>query len=601
MILKTIPEHSVFMHVAPPRRLPLWQWAEANIFFPAKKPGNISGPFRLANAPYCRGIMDALDDPRIEMVIVMAASQTAKTTVGFIWVYSRADIDAGPTIIAYPNEDLARAKSQNECKCILEASQKLSHLMPRDLKTGWTDLQYRLTTCVVNFIGGNSASNMQARPGRYLMIDEVVSFPPEIKDVGDPINQLVQRTKAFPFNKKIYMPSSPRTPDDHIVRWYSRGDCRHFFVRCPHCMAWGFLKETQFKFDLKMADEESARSAHYECEFCKAPWTEREKNEAVAGGEWRATCVPKDSKIASFHLPSIYATWVTFEYLAKNAIRAYRNPAKEMQSYKNNEWAEPFYTVDAKVRDNALMQCEADYPEGFAGVDAKSGAKIAPFDAPCFRDTYGKKVRQIFGGADKGRDYIQLVIREFTEDGDSALMYKGRVSNFSEWDRVMAYHECFGCLFDARYQTNLIYAAGHKYEGIWYSKGVPARVRSTVLWRGDTYNIDENYKEVKEKNGREVTVINFDSNMLADMLFDRIMRAQYAPAWFIFKGASADDDYVSHMTRQYRDKGQWINPDGKPDHFWDAERLCLLAAETHGFGMKTLAENNEETQDGGEE
>ena len=100
-------------------------------------------------------------------------------------------------------------------------------------------------------------------------------------------------------------------------------------------MAWGFLKETQFKFDLKMADEESARSAHYECEFCKAPWTEREKNEAVAGGEWRPTCVPKDSKIASFHLPSLYATWVTFEYLAKNAIRAYRNPAKEMQSYKN--------------------------------------------------------------------------------------------------------------------------------------------------------------------------------------------------------------------------------------------------------------------------
>jgi hypothetical protein len=86
----------------------------------------------------------------------------------------------------------------------------------------------------------------------------------------------------------------------------------------------------------------------------------------------------------------------------------------------------------------------------------------------------------------------------------------------------------------------------------------------------------------------------FDSNALHTMLSDRIHKAQYAPAWFLYRGATNDKQYVREMTAQYRHEGRWVNPTKRDDHYWDAEALVILAADKAGFKPVNLVEGETE-------
>ena len=87
-------------------------------------------------------------------------------------------------------------------------------------------------------------------------------------------------------------------------------------------------------------------------------------------------------------------------------------------------------------------------------------------------------------------------------------------------------------------------------------------------------------------------VLIFDSNALHTMLSDRIHCAKYAPAWFLYKCATQDSQYVREMTAQYLHERKWVNPTKCDDHFWDAEALCILAADKAGFKPVNLAEDD---------
>jgi hypothetical protein len=536
--------------------------------------------------PFLRGIMYALDDPKYHTVAVVKGAQTGCTLIGHMWIANRAALDGGPTLVVYPNENLARSVSQTRVQPLFEDSPSIAVLLPADLKTDWTNLQYRLRTCVVNFVGSNSPASLASRPIRYVLGDEVSKWPDQTGQESDPVNLVRQRQKTFEHNSKAFFISTPTTENDAILRLASGGDMRKYHVECPYCRGWQVMKWANVKFDSKADVETAAQGSFYECEACKKPWTDRDKMEAVAGGEWRGTQAAGDPGVASFHLPSFLAPWVKWSALVRKFLRTKSSPI-ELQDFVNSELAEPFILADTRIRSELLAEREADY-------DAESGA---PFEAPQFKDSYGKKNRLSFGGIDVGLDYFRCVFREFTEDGESALIWKGTLSTFSQLDELMTRLDIEAACIDARYRADDIYAATFTYAGIWPAKGV-GEFRVPGLWEIQTRNVDEGKK--KEADGRLVAVLMFDSNALHTMLADRINRAQYAPAWFLFRGASTDAQYVREMTSQYRHEGRWVNPTKRDDHFFDAEALCILAADKAGFKPVNLADDETEKQDGKE-
>lgn len=569
MIL-TKTDHSLgpLYYCDPPPSLPLWQWGEEHVILTDRQSTAFPGPYRTRLTPYVRGIMDALDNPKTHTVVIEAGAQTGKTMCAYVWLARCCASDPGPVLVCYPSEDLARSNSQTRIQPLFEDSPDLAALIPEDRRTYWQSLQYRFAGCSVHLTGANSPSQLASRPIRYLLCDEIDKFPPEASKEADPVSLAIQRTKTF-WNRKILLVSTPTTPDGQIHRHALRGDIRRYYVPCHKCGAMQPLSWGQVKWD---ADKPA--TARYECRDCGARWNDLQKRNAVAKGEWRATQEAPEKGVASFHLSSLYAPWVDWMALATKFLRTKSSPV-ELRDFINSDLAEPYVQADMRICDGTMIEREADYAEGELYYRAE-GVRTA-----------------VFGGVDVQQYELVAVFRQFTEAGDSALVWKGRVRNFAELDALATKYGAHACCIDCRYRSQEVYEASLAYRGFWPVIGVPS-FRVPALFEVQTRNIDEGKQGGKV--GRVVTIMVANSNALLTMLAERIERAGDVPQWRLFRGASLDRQYVAEMTAMYRANGLWVNPQKRPEHSTDAEKLAILAAEYAGF-HRTMDSEIKENQE----
>src|SRR5215210_4546301 len=80
----------------PPDRRPPWAWAEQHIGSIAYSP--IPGRFRSDNSPQIREPLEALTDPRVRLVFIIAAIQSGKTSVGELGLCHIIANRPGPTL-----------------------------------------------------------------------------------------------------------------------------------------------------------------------------------------------------------------------------------------------------------------------------------------------------------------------------------------------------------------------------------------------------------------------------------------------------------------------------------------------------------------------
>lgn len=553
-------------YVAPPPDVPLWRWAEAHIILSDRQSTAFPGPYRTRITPYVRGIMDALDDPLVHTVVVEAGAQTGKTLTAYAWLARCVAADPGPALVCYPSEDLARSNSQTRIQPMFEDSPDLAAILPSDRKTQWTALQYRVNGCVVYVTGANSPAQVSSRPIRYLLCDEIDKYPPEASREADPVSLAIQRTKTY-WNRKILLVSTPTTPDGPIHRHASRGDLRRYQVPCHACgslqpLAWGQVRW----------DDGRSETARYECRDCGARWTDLQKRQAVEKGTWRPSQPVGESGVASFHLSSLYAPWVEWAALATKFLRTKASPI-ELRDFVNSDLAEPYVQADMRVRDGALAERESDYAEGELYYRAE-GVRAA-----------------VFGGVDVQQGELVTVFRQFTEAGDSALVWKGALATFGELDGLATRYNAHAVGIDCRYRSTEVYEACLAYRGFWPVIGV-ASFRVPALFEVQTRNIDEGRRAGP---GRIVSVMVANSNALLTMLAERIERGGDVPQWRLYRGATLDARYVREMTAMYRSSGVWVNPRKQPDHFTDAEKLAILAAEYAGF-KRTIEQGQQEAR-----
>ena len=70
----------VLKAMKPPPRLTVSEWADANRML-SSEASSEAGKWRTDRASYQRGIMDAVNNPTIEQVVVMSSAQVGKTEV----------------------------------------------------------------------------------------------------------------------------------------------------------------------------------------------------------------------------------------------------------------------------------------------------------------------------------------------------------------------------------------------------------------------------------------------------------------------------------------------------------------------------------------
>ena len=559
-------------YCAPPPDQPLADWCESHLVLGTRQPTAYPGPLRLDRTPYLRGIMDAMDDPHTHLCVVEAAAQTGKTTVAYGWMIHGIATDPAASLIVYPSEDMARSNSANRIQPLVEDSPSLAYLVPRNRRDDWQLLNYRVGGCTVNLSGANSPAQLASRPIRRLLLDEADKFPTATKGEADAVSLALQRCKSF-WNWQAMMVSTPTTPTGAIHQYFLRGDMREYDARCPRCDEFVRVRWSVVKWSAPDCSD-----AAIVCPVCGERWTEHDRRVAISRGRWRQSRTEGDADpgVVSFHLSGLLAMWCDLPALARKFVRGKRDPSV-MLDFTNSDLAEPFVRADAAVTAPRLREREGDYD-----LDEDAHALRWPADD----DTI------VLGGCDVQKDYFVLVFRQFRKsDGASAQVWRGMPKTWAEIDKLMDAYHVYGVCMDCRYRSSEIYEQSLRISGIWPTAGV-ASWRVPHVFEMQTRSIDEGRRG---GGGRQVDIIVASSNLLLDMLADRVDGRDDAPAWEIPRGACADKDYVSQMTAMYRSNGAWINPSRRPEHYMDAEKLTLMAA--YYIGIRPVEEIPEENED----
>ena len=96
----------------PPDRRPIWEWAEEHITAIPYSPN--PGAFRIGNSPQIREVFDAIINPRVRLISIIAAVQASKTTISEIALAYIVSNLPGPTL--WLNETDEDAKDQSEAR-----------------------------------------------------------------------------------------------------------------------------------------------------------------------------------------------------------------------------------------------------------------------------------------------------------------------------------------------------------------------------------------------------------------------------------------------------------------------------------------------------
>lgn len=376
--------------LVPPPNIKPSEWAEKNVRIPI---GNaIPGPINFRNAPYQRGMIDAIKEPGVFRIDFMTGAQLGKTTVQQCITGYFIDHEPRSQIIANPTQGDIQTFLETKLKPMLEANPKIAGKLakPRGRK-GVNNSR------MISYIGGwlmmswfGSPRTLRGRSAPVTHADEIdgVMAAPE----GCPIELLAQRSASF---GDLILSTRSSTPtikgESRIEAGFLAGDQRRYYVPCPHCGHCQYLRWEQVRWNGResadiqdwesdVGKEHSPTTAMYLCENpeCGALWDDGERVAAIRGAEekgggWRAS-KPYTGHI-SFHAPELLSTFrklrdIVRSYLDKIAVA-------DVQSFINVSMGETYEESGEKADANVLMKRREKYraqvPAGAlvltAGVD----------------------------------------------------------------------------------------------------------------------------------------------------------------------------------------------------------------------------------------
>ncbi len=260
----------------PPMKLSAW--ADENAYLSTDTSAE---PGRFRAYPYQRGIMDAMTDPAVEQISLMKSARIGYTQIVSILIAYHIAHDPCPIMMVQPDIEMAEDYSKDDFEAIVRNFDCLNAIFTGDAgrKKRDTLAFKRFPGGSIRFVGAVSPKGFRKVAVRVLIFDEVDGYDAEAGNEGDPISLGKKRTETF-WNRKIIIGSTPTAGDSRIAREHDAGDCRKYYVPCPHC---GHMHVLEFK-NMKWP-EGDPRAAHFVCPSCEGKITHDKKVRMVERGE----------------------------------------------------------------------------------------------------------------------------------------------------------------------------------------------------------------------------------------------------------------------------------------------------------------------------
>ena len=332
------------------------------------------GRWRTSRVPYMKEPLDMATSHSVEKVVIMAASQVAKSELLMNVMGYYMDQEPSSIMMVQPTVENAEAFSKERIDPTIQATPVLKEKMSvapsedkgRSRKSSSTIRMKHFTGGYLAMVGSNSPSGLASRPIRVLLCDEIDRFGSTQE--GDPLKLAVQRTTNFS-NKKIVFVSTPTTEQradgPTIYEEFMKSDQRGFFVTCPHCgkqfeMEWGNVHWSNDEQGDLVED-----SIRMECPHCNQKVRGNGKPDPylLESGVW----IPKnpEARTIGYHLTSLCSPWVELRDLVEEWVDAnHKKDKKGLQEFINLKLGEPWHEDEADLNLwEKLAQRREFYPE----------------------------------------------------------------------------------------------------------------------------------------------------------------------------------------------------------------------------------------------
>ena len=163
---------TVLDELQPPEDLTVNEWADRYRVLPGSSAE--AGLWRTSRTPYLEEPMRAFTDPKVESIVMAAASQVGKSEFELNVIGYIIDQEPGNILYVHPNLDDAKRFSRQRVSPMIRAAKRLKAKVrdPKSVRSGDTVLQKLFPGGSLTLVGSNSPSALASIPCRYIIGDE---------------------------------------------------------------------------------------------------------------------------------------------------------------------------------------------------------------------------------------------------------------------------------------------------------------------------------------------------------------------------------------------------------------------------------------------
>ena len=546
--------------------------------------------------PFWHAIYEAGMDPRPRTIVVVTASQMAKTEAMLNIVGHRAtDGPFMPSLYVGPTEKQVRSMSRGRFDAMLRSTPILWERLEKGQKN--TVYEKYIAGVRLGFGWAGSATELASHPVGVVLVDERDRMEGDVQGEGDPVTLAGARTKNYPLGK-VFVFSTP-TVEGASPIWslFESGTMQKWAWACAHCGNW-FVPRLELLRWPQDADEGTAeREARVVCPHCGAELEERHKLAMNAGGRYIphgkaadgshvALEAPIDSPTWSYWASGLASPWASFGRIAATLVQAYRSHDQEKIQGVINTWGGEVFKVKGEAPEWAEV----------AGLRREYVAGQVPAG-----------VQLITMGADVQKYGVYWIVRGWGFGLESWLLAHGYIEGLTEFDTPFVslsatLQRPYGDryinrgLVDSGYRPgdtekrpdHAVYSWARRHPGVGFpSKG----------WDQADQPIKFTPIDVQASDGKlvrhGVNLAHVNTDYFKRWIHSRVKWPEGQPGgWHLHAGTT--EDYCKQIVSEQlviksSGRGTWIRKG--PNHYLDCEVLATAAAwSLNAFSLAPLPE-----------
>ena len=576
--------HSILCDAWTPadRREP-WRWCEEHIKSIPYSP--MPGPFRSDNSPWVREVMEAIVDPKVKLVSMIAAVQSSKTTAPELTLcYIIANLP-GPCLWLDQTDEDAKDESESRLQKLFESCSQVKKFFPKN--------KNKQRNCTIHFsngmtlwlLGAYNKTNLQRRSIRWLFGDETWRWP-----IGH-MAEAEARTTAFGWLGKCVFMSQGGEEADDTHRKFETTDMREWHYKCPKCGKYIPYKWENVEWDDDCKDENGEydftkinQNTALKCPECGEYFEDSDRMRRILNKD--GMFIPQNPNASKenvgFHWNALASmSWGKLAELYLRAkIAARKGDSSLLQQFYQKRLALAWKEF---AEDYRLEIASGSYNSGDVWDEEAGFNKFGEIIAPPFGESESIAPLRIMT-VDVQMSCFYLVVRSWSINGSSRLLWHERVLTWEDIEEIQKrFHILDNLVFvDAGYNSFEVYKQCGQRKWI----ALMGDNRANFFHRlpqGKT--VLRFYSPVKHIFISKYVKcrMHFWSNLNVKDTLARIRRNQNpsdAATWEVPTDIS--EEYLKQMESEHRiKKGNswiWEQIGNRPNHYLDCEAMNCAGA-----------------------